>query len=281
VVRARKRYLPLTLVLLPVLLALGCGVPLPAAELTATAESGVPVAEQRSGGDVTSASSGAPGSGQLVVGQPTVGSETGSALAPIEQVELAAESEFEDATPTPEPVEEATPEPEEAEEATAEAEATEEPTPEPTAAEEVELAEEEGAEEADLDPATFTSDVLTLLNQFRLEKGIPALQFDAQLSQAAADYAVYMATSGFFGHYPPDGSTPAGRVAAAGFEGQYKGEALSAGQKTPGTAVSRMLGSAVHAAILLSPTTTAAGVGYYYDPNSQYGHYWVIVTANP
>ncbi len=94
-------------------------------------------------------------------------------------------------------------------------------------------------------------------------------------------YAEFMATTGFFGHYPPDGSTPAGRIAAAGFQGQYKGEALSAGQKTPAAAVSRLLRSASHASILLNPTSVAAGVGYFYIPNSYYGHYWVVVTANP
>ena len=124
-------------------------------------------------------------------------------------------------------------------------------------------------------------EVLSLVNQSRTDNGIPALQMDAALTAAAMAYAKFMATSGFFGHYPPDGSTPAGRIAAAGFTGQYKGEALSAGQKTPAAAAGRLLSSARHASILLNPTSIAAGVGHYYDPNSYYGHYWVFVTANP
>jgi uncharacterized protein YkwD len=46
-------------------------------------------------------------------------------------------------------------------------------------------------------------------------------------------------------------------------------------------ALSRLLGSSAHAAILLNPSSVAVGVGYFYQPGSRYGHYWVIVTGNP
>ncbi len=257
------RLLPLPLFALAVL-ASGCGVPLPAPELTATAESWLPAEQDRSGGQVLSASSGAPSSSALSLQRASDANESGSVLGLLEAEELTATAtpiydsdDAEEGTPEPEVTAEATPEP------TSEA-STDEPTPEP-----------------EIDTSIYPSQVLTLVNQLRIENGIPALQFDAALTAAAMAHARLMANTGFFGHYPPDGSTPAGRIAAAGFEGQYKGEALSAGQATPAIATSRLLRSSAHAAILLNPTAVVAGAGYYYNPNSFYGHYWVVVTANP
>ncbi len=255
----------LRLLLLPLfvlaVLASGCGVPLPAPELTATAESQLPEEQERSGSEVLSASSGAPSSGSLSLQPASDANESRSVLAPLEKEELAG------ATATPEEAtDEATPQPEATAEPTSYASTPEVPTPTP---------------EPEIDTALYPSEALTLVNRFRIENGIPALQFDATLTAAAMAYAEFMATTGFFGHYPPSGSTPAGRIAAAGFEGQYKGEALSAGQPTPAVAASRLLSSSSHAAILANSTAIAAGVGYYYDPNSYYGHYWVVVTANP
>jgi uncharacterized protein YkwD len=252
--RNKTRLLPLLLLAL-VLPALGCAVPLPAPELTATAESRLPPPEQdRSGSEVQSASSGAPSAG-LSLQQARDEDELPSALAPLEDEELAGLSLEEDEAP-----EEATPEP-----------ATEVPTPE----------EPTPTPEPAVDRSLYPLQLLELLNQYRTEQGIPALQFDATLAASATAYAEDMATTGFFGHYPPNGSTPAGRIAAAGFTGQYKGEALSAGQATPAIALSRLLGSSAHASILLNPTAVSAGVGYHYGPGSDYGSYWVIVTANP
>ena len=259
------------LLLLPfalVLLASACGVPLPAPELTATAQSQVLV-EPAGGSQVQSSSSGAPSNSALSLQQSVSDGQQPSALAPLENQELAgtpaAIDAAEDGTPAPETTEEATPEPD----------VTEEATPEPTAESTPE------ATEVAVDPSTYSSDLLALINQVRANNGIPSLQFDAALTVAAMDYARYMASTGFFGHYPPDGTTPTDRIVAAGFQGQYKGEALSAGQATPGVAASRLLSSSQHASILLNSTAIGAGVGYYYDLNSYYGHYWVVVTANP
>ena len=256
--KSGTRILPLLMFALAVL-ASGCAVPLPAPELTATAESMEPPPQQpRIGGDVESSSSGAPSSSALSLEQTAGNDDPPSALAPLEADELAGATAI---------VEE--------EEATAEP--TETPTPgEPTA-----TPEPTGTPEPTVDPSTYPDEVLELLNEIRAEKLIGALQPDATLNASAMAYAEYMASSGFFGHYPPDGSTPAGRIAAAGFGGQYKGEAVSAGQTSPGQTVTNFLNSPDHASILLNPTSVAVGVGYYYDPGSQYGHYWVIVTANP
>jgi uncharacterized protein YkwD len=255
------RIVPLLLFALACL-ASGCGVPLPAAELTATAESQIPatpvVVKLRSGSDVESSSSGAPSNTALTLRASANDGKPFSALAPLEDDELAG------ATVTPDVAAVETPE------ATV-APPVETPTPEePTA-----------TTEAPVDASAYPSEFLALLNRVREQKGLPDLQLDPTLSQSAMSYAQYMATNNFFGHYPPNGSTPSGRIAAAGFTGQYEGEALSAGQATPAVALSRLLASAPHAAILLSAKSSLAGVGYYYDETSYYKYYWAVVTANP
>jgi uncharacterized protein YkwD len=271
--KSASRLLPLFLVT-PVLLALSCGVPLPAPELTATAESQAPAPQEqsRSGSVVESASSGAPSNSALSLQQTADDSGPLSALAPLEHEELAG------ATPTVEETLEADVEAAATEESTPEDEPTETATPEP---ETEAVAADEGTVEAEVDTSGYAMQLFELLNEFRTENGIPALQYNETLSASASAYAAYMATTNFFGHYPPSGSTPAGRIAAAGFEGQYEGEALSAGQPTPAVALSRLLGSPAHAKILLNPNAIAVGVGYAYDASSYYGSYWAIVTANP
>jgi uncharacterized protein YkwD len=243
--------------------AMGCAVPLPAPQLTATAESQLPApAQDRGGSEVQSASSGAPSNNALSLQQTADEDDPPSALAPLEEDELAGTIVVPD-----EVIEEDTPVPETAEFAT-ETPSPEEPIPTSTP-------------ETPVDPAEYAGEMLALLNQYRAERDIPELEFDATLTASAMGYAEYMATTNFFGHYPPDGSTPSGRIAAAGFGGQYQGEALSAGQAAPSVALSRLLGSSAHAAILLSPGATLVGVGYYYEPGSRYGHYWTVLTGKP
>ena len=248
------RLLPLTIAL--ALLVMGCGVPLPAPELTATAQSQAPPTPEarRIGGEVQSSSSGAPSNASLASQRSVEGEDESDELALLKEDDLTStpsDADEDEGTETPEPT--ATPTPEEPS-----------PTPEPT-----------------VDPSTYPTRVLELINEARLDNSIPALQWNDTLSASATAYAEYMATSGFFGHYPPGGTTPSGRIEEAGFEGQYKGEALSAGQDTPEHAVSNFLSSPDHASILLSPTSSLVGIGYHFEPGSIYGGYWVIVTANP
>jgi uncharacterized protein YkwD len=256
------RIVPLLLFALA-LLASGCAVPLPSPQLTATAESQIPatpVVVRVRTGDVESSSSGAPSNAALTLQTAANDGKPLSVLAPLEDEELAG------ATVTLDAVVEATPEAAATDVAPSDTPTPEEPTATP---------------EATVDSSAYPGELLVLLNQAREARGLAALQLDSTLSQSAMGYAQYMATNNFFGHYAPNGSTPSGRIAAAGFTGQYEGEALSAGQVTPAIAVSNFLASAPHAAILLSGKSSLVGVGFYYDASSYYKYYWAVVTANP
>jgi uncharacterized protein YkwD len=130
-------------------------------------------------------------------------------------------------------------------------------------------------------PANFPADFLTALNAQRSSRGMAQLSSNAALAAAASGYARYMGEANFFAHTGPNGSTPDSRVKAAGYTGSYRGEALAAGQATPQAALASLLDSPPHFRILMDAGATAVGIGYYYQPGSGYGHYWVVVTGTP
>jgi uncharacterized protein YkwD len=122
---------------------------------------------------------------------------------------------------------------------------------------------------------------MALLNAQRTGRGMGALSANVILTNGATEFAGYMGTAGFFGHDAPDGSTPASRAQSTGYTGAWNGEALSAGQATPQSALNALLASAPHAAILLDPKAVEVGIGYVFVEGSRYRHYWVVMTGIP
>jgi uncharacterized protein YkwD len=119
------------------------------------------------------------------------------------------------------------------------------------------------------------------VNQVRTSSGRQALRQNGTLTAAADKYARYMAERGFFAHDGLDGSTPASRLVASGYAGQFRGEALAAGQASGQSAVNTWMNSPAHAAIVLDATAVEVGIGYFFMPGSFYGHYWVLVVGAP
>jgi len=63
----------------------------------------------------------------------------------------------------------------------------------------------------------LVSDVVTAINAYRSQNGLPPYPVNDQLTQAAQSHSEDMACNHLFLHAGSDGSTPASRVAAAGF----------------------------------------------------------------
>ncbi len=129
-------------------------------------------------------------------------------------------------------------------------------------------------------------DALKILNDTRKAQGLPALRPNSNLAAAAAAYARLMADNSWFvysrdPHDGPDGSSPDQRIAAAGYAGRFRGEALAGGQSSAQSAVDTWLNSPAHRAILLDPSAVDVGIGYYYKAGDTYGHYWVLETGIP
>jgi uncharacterized protein YkwD len=234
--------------------ALGCGVPIPAADVTATA-----VANQSQKQSVSSELAGQPDTQSVNLLSTTSTDASGATPIATRDATLDAVT-------------------------TSDAEATPTPTPEPTRAPTATPAPAVAVQSVQAPPVfngSFADEFLSLLNGVRTGQGMGALSSNSALSAAATNYAAYMGSANFFGHFGPDGSSPRSRIAAAGYGGGYKGEALSAGQPSPQAALNALLASPPHAAILLDPTAIQVGIGYAYQAGSTYTYYWVVVTAVP
>jgi uncharacterized protein YkwD len=100
---------------------------------------------------------------------------------------------------------------------------------------------------------------------------------NSTLASASTDFARYMATANFFSHNGLNGSTPEGRVDAAGYTGNWRGETLAAGQPTAEAAFDVWWNkSPPHRAILVDPQATEVGIGFYQDAAGTYVYYWVL-----
>ena len=121
-----------------------------------------------------------------------------------------------------------------------------------------------------VDRSTFARDVLNLVNKERAKHGLKPLRLENDLNQYAQIRAKECIKK--FSHTRPNGT---------GFETVIKvknyatvGENLQAGATSPEQVVYEWMHSPGHRANILSSDYEELGVGYVYDENSKYRHYW-------
>jgi uncharacterized protein YkwD len=125
--------------------------------------------------------------------------------------------------------------------------------------------------------AAATSDertVWTLTNQERAENGLSGLSFNGDLVASARAHSADMAAQDYFNHTALDGSSPGDRIAATGYEASSWGENIAAGYTTAQAVVDGWMNSAGHRANILNSNFCDIGVGYAYEGDSTYRHYW-------
>ena len=274
--------------LLPaLLLAVACGVPISAEEVTATAESARTSQQLSTIGEAAVSSRGSSSSAASIAASPistlaalsTPGaSETPNPSATAGASATPGASTTPNVTTTPDasatPGASATPEVGllAATTGTPDATATSEPAGTPTV-----------QPTPGVPTSGFGAEVVNLVNEYRVSKGLPRLRADPYITTASNNYAHVMATErgnvASVSHTGPDGSTSEQRLAASGYGGAFCGENLAAGQVSPQAAVDVWKSSPAHNAIMLAANPTEIGVGYYYNPSSHYKHYWVLMTG--
>ncbi len=118
---------------------------------------------------------------------------------------------------------------------------------------------------------------------------------DDRLTQVARARAMDMAKRNYFDHVNPDGVGPNYLVRQTGYQlpsfwstsrTANNVESIEAGYMTADDAWSGWMASSPHKTHLLATDSfyrdqTSYGVGHYYDANSKYKHYWVVITAPP
>ncbi len=134
-----------------------------------------------------------------------------------------------------------------------------------------------------------------LVNSSGQKRNRAVMQVDATLTAVARAKAKDMATRRYFDHTTPSGTGPNYAIRSAGYplplwwgtaRNDNTVESIGAGYTSPSEAWNALMTSAAHRTHLLATDSfyadqTAYGVGYYYDPESPYWHYYVIITAPP
>jgi uncharacterized protein YkwD len=130
--------------------------------------------------------------------------------------------------------------------------------------------------------AVNTDAVVAAINSYRASNGLPAYTVNPLLTKAAQAHSADMACNNLFTHAGSDGSSPASRVAAAGYSASEMSENVYGSYPPPNGqgAVTWWATDQVdprHNENLLSTQYTEIGVGYSFFNN--YGYYVVDFAA--
>lgn len=113
------------------------------------------------------------------------------------------------------------------------------------------------------------NEVISLINQYRQQIGIPALSYNALLASLAQSQSNYQAEISTITHTGPGGTTPQQRAAAAGYgDGSYfyLSEIIYGGTNaTPDSALAWWQNSSLHNSIMLDTKYTEIGAGVATD----------------
>ena len=115
---------------------------------------------------------------------------------------------------------------------------------------------------------------LALINDYRAQNGLPALSLNLTLGEAADFHSQDMATSGYFEHTAPNGTTFDQNILNFGYSGETMGENIAAGMESAAEVLAVWQSSPEHNAGMLNPSFNEIGIGRHYEPSSQYGWYW-------
>jgi uncharacterized protein YkwD len=129
-------------------------------------------------------------------------------------------------------------------------------------------------------PSEFELEAWRLVNQQRAANGLPPLAWASELWCAAHAHSVDMATNNCFSHSGClDNSSPWQRITACSYQLAASGENIVAGYPSPASVVQTWMASSGHRANILNPSFRDLGVGYAYNQNSTYWHYWTLDLA--
>lgn len=120
-----------------------------------------------------------------------------------------------------------------------------------------------------VDRNTFAQEILDLVNAERARVGLKPMRLASDLNRYADIRAKEIV--GQFSHTRPNGENGALIIPKA----RYRGENLSAGSSSPSAVMHQWMNSRSHRDNILFADYDELGVGYFFDADGQYRHYWV------
>jgi uncharacterized YkwD family protein len=115
--------------------------------------------------------------------------------------------------------------------------------------------------------SSYEREVVRLLNEERIKRGLAALKINTRLSYVARLKAKDMRDKNYFSHTSPTYGTPFQMMKDFGIFYRSAGENIAMGQRTPSEVMTAWMNSPGHRANILNSNYTEAGVGYVSDGN--------------
>lgn len=124
----------------------------------------------------------------------------------------------------------------------------------------------------------YKAQVVAIMNQERANAGVGGISQNASLDAVAQVRAQEIAQS--FSHTRPNGTSCFTVLNENGIVYSTAGENIAAGYGDPASVMNGWMNSEGHRANILNGSFGQVGIGYYTDPNSGYGTYWVQIFTN-
>ena len=115
--------------------------------------------------------------------------------------------------------------------------------------------------EASFSAATYRSNLLTRINNYRVNHGRCKLKVNLNLQRAATAHSGNMANHHILSHYSSSGVTWLQRIRWYGYRGSWVGENLAVGLWTPRQVLRAWINSSEHRANLLNGHFRVIGIG--------------------
>jgi uncharacterized protein YkwD len=109
--------------------------------------------------------------------------------------------------------------------------------------------------------STYRSNLLVLINRYRVHHGLRRLRVNAHLQQAASAHSGNMAKHHMLSHSSSTGVSWSTRIRWYGYRGGWMGENLAVGRWTPLQTLRAWINSAPHRANLRGGHYRAIGIG--------------------
>jgi uncharacterized protein YkwD len=120
-----------------------------------------------------------------------------------------------------------------------------------------------------------------LINAYRKAKGLPPLQLQPALTEAARAHSRDLAKWDRISHFGSDGSNPWDRVKRAGYNAKVAAENVGTGQVTIDEVMKGWQASPGHNKNLLLKDARHMGIALVQDPKTEFKTFWTLVVGAP
>ena len=110
---------------------------------------------------------------------------------------------------------------------------------------------------------------------------VPAVTWNALLTQSATGHAQDMANNNYASHTSLDGRTYFDRISATGYQSSFTSEVIGGGQTSVSQVVNGWVNSPGHCVVLMSPYAKEIGGGHAVKKGTKYVNYWALNVGSP